>query len=106
MSFRRAGQIRTLTTIRWRSAKARHEKFLITLTVNNNFVNFITECESDFTITSPNLTGRIAEYANTSNQPIIVTSDNQQQVMVVMIGTNDGDLLTYWKQMQWVVTGS
>ena len=50
------------------------------------------------------MTGRIAEYANTSNQPIIVTSDDQQHVMVVMVGTNDGALLAYWKQRQWVRT--
>jgi hypothetical protein len=24
--------------------------------------------------------------------------------MAVMVGTNDGDLLAYWKQLQWVVT--
>lgn len=71
---------------------------------NGNFVNFAAECESGFTSTSPVMTGSVAEYVNTNNQPIIVTSDNQQQVMVVMIGTNDGDLLAYWKQLQWVVT--
>ena len=49
------------------------------------------------------MTGSIAEYANTSNQPIIVTTDSQQHVMVVMVGTNDGDLLAYWKQLKWVV---
>jgi len=73
-------------------------------TSNNNFVSFIAECESGFTSTSPNMTGSIAEYANTSNDPIIVSTDNQQQVMAVMVGTNDGDLLAYWKQLQWVVT--
>jgi hypothetical protein len=73
-------------------------------TSNGNFVDFIAECESAFTGTSPTITGRIAEYANTSNQPIIVTSDDQQQVMVVMVGTNDGALLAYWKQRQWVAT--
>jgi hypothetical protein len=73
-------------------------------TSNNKFVDFIAQCESAFTSTSPKMTGRIAEYANTSNQPIIVTSDNQQQVMVVMIGVNDGNLLAYWKQLRWVVT--
>ena len=73
-------------------------------TSNNKFTDFITECESDFTSTSPSITGRIAEYVNTSNQPVIVTSDNQQHVMVVMVGANDGDLLTYWKQLKWVVT--
>jgi hypothetical protein len=73
-------------------------------TSNNNFVSFIAECESVFTSTSPNMTGSIAEYANRSNDPIIVSSDNQQRVMAVMVGTNDGDLLAYWKQLQWVVT--
>src|SRR5271166_820941 len=73
-------------------------------TSNNNFVSFIPQCESGFTSTSPAMTGSIAEYANTSNDPIIVTTDNQQQVMAVMVGTNDGDLLAYWKQLQWVVT--
>ena len=69
----------------------------------NSFVDFIAECESGFTSQSPSMTGNVAEYVNTSNQPIIVTSDNQQRVMVVMIGTNDGDLLKYWKQLRWVV---
>ena len=73
-------------------------------TTNNKFVSFIPQCESAFSSTSPNMTGSIAEYTNKDNQPIIVTSDNQQQVMAVMVGTNDGDLLTYWKQLQWVVT--
>ena len=73
-------------------------------TSNNDFVSFTAECESGFTSTSPNMTGSVAEYANTSNDPIIVSTDNQQQVMAVMVGTNDGDLLAYWKQLQWVVT--
>ena len=73
-------------------------------TSNNDFVSFTPECESGFTSTSPNMTGSVAEYANTSNDPIIVSTDNQQQVMAVMVGTNDGDLLAYWKQLQWVVT--
>ena len=71
-------------------------------TNGTGFVDFIAECESAFTSTSPAMTGRIAEYANTSNQPIIATSDDQQHVMVVMVGTNDGALLAYWKQRQWV----
>ena len=73
-------------------------------TSNDKFVSFIPQCESAFTSTSPNTTGSIAAYVNKDNQPIIVTSDNQQQVMAVMVGTNDGDLLAYWKQLQWVVT--
>ena len=60
-------------------------------------------CESTFTNTTPHITGTVAEYANQSNNPIIVSSDNHQHVMVVLVGTNDGDLLAYWKQLQWVV---
>ena len=71
-------------------------------TTGGSFVNFIVECESTFTNSSPDITGSIAEYTNQSNNPIIVTSDNQQQVMVVLVGRNDGDLLTYWKQLQWM----
>ncbi len=83
-----------------------NEKFRRQLecTSNNNFVSFIAECESGFTSTSPDITGSVAEYANKDNDPIIVSTDNQQQVMAVMVGTNDGDLLAYWKQLQWVVT--
>jgi len=69
---------------------------------NNDFVNFIVECESAFTSTSPAMTGNIAEYTSENNNPVIVTSDNQQRVMVVLVGANDGDLLAYWKQLSWV----
>ena len=72
-------------------------------TTNSTFTDFLTECESDFTSTTPTVSGSIAEYTNTSSQPIIVSSDSQQKVMVVMVGTNDGDLLAYWKQLNWVV---
>jgi hypothetical protein len=72
-------------------------------TTNGRFVNFIVQCESTFTNTSPNITGGVAEYVNKNNNPIIATTANQQQVMVVLVGANDGDLLAYWKQMQWVV---
>jgi hypothetical protein len=72
-------------------------------TTSKKFTDFLTECESDFTNTNPNVAGVIAEYANTSSQPIIVTSDTKQKVMAVMVGTNDADLLTYWKQMGWIV---
>ena len=69
---------------------------------NGNFVDFVVNCESTFTSTSPNITGSIAEYPSTENRPIIVTTDNQQNVMVLMVGTDAGDLLSYWKRFQWV----
>jgi hypothetical protein len=68
----------------------------------NQFTDFVVQCEDGFTSTSPEMTGNIAEYTNTDNAPIIVSSDNQQLVMVVMIGANDGDLLAYWKQLEWI----
>jgi hypothetical protein len=68
----------------------------------NQFTNFVVQCEDGFSSTSPAMTGDIAEYTNTDNAPIIVSSDNQQLVIVVMIGTNDGDLLAYWKQLEWI----
>jgi hypothetical protein len=68
----------------------------------NQFTNFVVQCEDGFTSTSPEMTGDIAEYTNTDNAPIIVSSDDQQLVMVVMIGANDGDLLAYWKQLEWI----
>ena len=74
-------------------------------TTGSTFTDFLAECRSDFRNTTPHVTGSIAEYANTNNEPIIVSTDSQQNVMAVMIGRNAGDLLAYWKQLKWVVTG-
>ena len=72
-------------------------------TTGNDFTDFLTECQTDFHNQTPFMTGSIAEYTSTSNEPIIVASDNQKNVMAVMVGTNPGDLLSYWKQLTWVV---
>lgn len=72
-------------------------------TTGGNFTDFLAECQSDYHGQTPSMTGSIAEYTSTSHDPIIVTTDNQQNVMAVMVGTNAGDLLTYWKQMNWIV---
>jgi hypothetical protein len=66
------------------------------------FVDFIAECESGFTNTARPITGSVAEYRNTVNDPIIVSTDDQQLAMAVMAGTNDGDLLSYWRQFNWI----
>jgi hypothetical protein len=71
-------------------------------TTSNAFTDFLPECQSDFHNQTPFMTGSIAEYSSTSNDPIIVTSDNEQHVMVVMVGTNPSDLLSYWKQLNWI----
>ena len=72
-------------------------------TTGNDFTDFLVDCQTDFHNQTPFMTGSIAEYINTSHQPIIITSDNQQNVMAVLVGTNPGDLLTYWKQLNWIV---
>ena len=71
-----------------------------------SFTEFLTECRSDFDNTTLHVTGSVAEYFNKENLPIIVSTDNQQNVMAVIVGTNAGDLLAYWKQLKWVLTGS
>ena len=72
-------------------------------TTGANFTDFLAECRSDFNNKTPFMTGSIAEYTSTSNDPIIVTTDRQKNVMAVMVGTNAGDLLSYWKQLNWIV---
>lgn len=79
-------------------------KGTVSCTTSSRFNDFVDQCEDDFTNVTPAMTGDIAEYVNKTNDPIIVSTDNQQLVMAVMIGTNDADLLTYWKDLQWVVT--
>ena len=71
-------------------------------TTGNDFVDFLTECKTEFHNQTPFMTGSIAEYTSTSNDPIIVSTDNQQNVMAVLVGTNPGDLLSYWKQLTWI----
>ncbi len=73
-------------------------------TASKVFADFVVQCRDGFTSTAPAMTGSIAEYINSSNDPIIVSTDNQQLVMAVMVGANDGDLLAYWKQLQWITT--
>ena len=72
-------------------------------TTGGEFTEFLINCQSDFRRQAPSMTGTIAEYPNTSHEPIIVTSDDHQNVMVVMIGTNARDLLAYWNQLNWIV---
>jgi hypothetical protein len=71
-------------------------------TTGNDFTDFLVECQTDFHNQTPFMTGSIAEYSSTSNAPIIVTSDNQQNVMAVLVGTNPGELLSYWKKLTWI----
>jgi hypothetical protein len=71
-------------------------------TTGNDFTDFLTECQTAFHNQTPFMTGHIAEYTSTSNAPIIASTDNQQNVMAVLVGTNPGDLLSYWKQLTWI----
>jgi hypothetical protein len=71
-------------------------------TTNNQFSDFITNCRDTYTSTSPAATGSVAEYIDKDNDPVIVSTDNRQLVMAVLIGTNDDDLLAYWQPLQWI----
>jgi hypothetical protein len=71
-------------------------------TSGSDFTDFLVECQSDFHNQTPFMTGTISEYSSTSNAPIIVTSDNQQNVMAVLVGTNPGEVLSYWKKLTWI----
>jgi len=84
---------------------AQHFKNQRPCVTGTSFTDFLTDCRSDFNNTTPHVTGSVAEYANKENQPIMVSTASQQNVMAVMVGTNAGDLLAYWKQLKWVVTG-
>jgi hypothetical protein len=71
-------------------------------TTNNQFSDFITNCRSTYTSSSPATSGSIAEYVDKDNDPVIVSTDNKQLVMAVLIGTNDDNLLAYWQPLQWI----
>jgi len=71
-------------------------------TTNNQFSDFITNCRNTYTSTSPATSGSIAEYIDKDNDPVIVSTDNKQLVMAVLIGTNDENLLAYWQPLQWI----
>jgi hypothetical protein len=71
-------------------------------TTNNQFSDFVVNCRDTYTSTSPATSGSVAEYVNNDHDPIIVSTDNEQLVMAVLIGTNDGDLLAYWQPLHWI----
>jgi hypothetical protein len=71
-------------------------------TSGSDFTDFLVECQSDFHNQTPFMTGTIAEYISKNNAPLIVTTDKQQNVMAILVGTNAGDLLAYWKQLKWI----
>jgi hypothetical protein len=71
-------------------------------TSGSDFTDFLVECQSDFHNQTPFMTGTIAEYISKDNDPIIVSTDKQENVMAILVGTNAGDLLAYWKQLEWI----
>ena len=81
------------------SARFRKER---ECTSGNDFTDFLVECQSDFHNQTPFMTGTIAEYISKANAPIIVSTDKQENVMAVLVGTNAGELLAYWKQLEWI----
>jgi hypothetical protein len=71
-------------------------------TSGSDFTDFLVECRSDFHNQTPFMTGTIAEYISKDNDPIIVSTDKQENVMAILVGTNAGELLSYWKQLEWI----
>jgi hypothetical protein len=69
---------------------------------NSSFTDFLADCQSDYTVKRLTLTGSIAEYTN-GTQAIIVSTDNNQHVMAVLVGTSAGELLAYWNRQEWLV---
>ncbi len=39
-----------------------------------------------------------------NNDPVIASTEDQQLVICVMIGTNGSDLLTFWSNSDWIAT--
>jgi hypothetical protein len=71
---------------------------------DGGFASFITSCQSHYSNNSPVISGTISEYLNSNNYPVIACTDDQQLVMVVMVGANGGDLLAFWNNLGWIVT--
>jgi len=73
---------------------------------DGNFDEFTASCQSPYTSESATISGTVSEYLNTDNNPVIATTEDQQKVLCVMVGSDGGDLLSYWSSMQWIVTGT
>ncbi len=72
-------------------------------TTNGQFAKFVVQCEGTFSNQTPAAAGRIAEYQRVNDfDPIIASTDTPQLVMAVLVGSNNADLLSYWKQFGWI----
>jgi hypothetical protein len=72
---------------------------------DGSFAEFNPPCQSTYTNSSPVLSGTMSEYLNQDNDPVIASTEDQQLVICVMIGTSGSDLLTFWDYSQWITTG-
>jgi hypothetical protein len=72
---------------------------------DGSFKEFAAPCQSSYTNSSPVFSGKVSEYLNQDNDPVIASTVDQQLVICVMIGTNGSDLLTFWSNSQWIATG-
>ncbi len=71
---------------------------------DGTFQEFAPPCQSTYTSTSPVLAGTVSEYLDQDNDPVIASTEDQQLVICVMIGTNGSDLLTFWSNSDWIAT--
>jgi hypothetical protein len=80
-----------------------NDSFPTSCASNGDFGEFISQCQSTYTNNSLGISGTVTEYVGNGNATIASTED-QQMVMCVMDGTNGNDLVTFWSNMDWIVT--
>jgi hypothetical protein len=73
---------------------------------DGNFDEFTASCQSTYTNSSAAISGTVSEFTDSDNNPVIATTEDQQQVICVMVGSDGGDLIDYWSGMQWIETST
>jgi hypothetical protein len=72
---------------------------------DGSFEEFTPLCQSTYSNSSPVFSGTVSEFLNQDNDPVIASTEDQQLVICVMIGTSGGDLLTFWSSSEWITPG-
>ena len=72
---------------------------------DGNFEKFIPRCQSSYSNSSSSISGTVSEYLNNDNNPVIASTEDQQLVMCVTVGTDGSNLLAFWNRLQWIATG-
>jgi len=84
-----------------------NDSFSTSCASNGDFGEFISQCQSTYTNNSLGISGTVTEYVGDGDgdgNPTIASTEDQQMVMCVMDGTDGDDLVTFWSDMDWIVT--